>query len=78
MIMKTMFLGAAAALLLSVGSAYADGGQGPIPNTEFTELPNVVAQAPVQDNHAYAANQNGSAHASQQWPTAEYPWLSRG
>jgi hypothetical protein len=73
--MKTMFLAAAAALVFSVGSAYADGGEGPVPNTVFTELPNVVAQAPVQDNHAFATNQNGSnasAYAAQQ-----FPWLPR-
>jgi hypothetical protein len=76
--MKTMFLAATAALVLSVGSAYADGGEGPVPNSAFTELPNVIAQAPVQDNHAYATNQNGSAYASQQRSSALYPWLSRG
>lgn len=76
--MKTMLLAAAAALTLGVGSAYAGDGEGPIPNTQFTEIPNVIAQAPGQDNHAYAANQKGSAYASQQWPASEYPWLSRG
>lgn len=76
--MKTVFLAAAAALVLSVGSAYAGDGEGPIPNTQFTELPNVIAQAPSQDNHAYAATPNGSAYAAQQRPTVVYPWSSRG
>ena len=76
--MKTVFLAAAAALVLSVGSAYAGDGEGPIPNTQFTELPNVIAQAPSQDNHAYAANPNGSTYATQQRPAVVYPWSSRG
>ncbi len=76
--MKTMFLAATAALVFSVGSAYAGDGGGPAANTYFTELPGVIAQAPTQDNHAYAANQNGSAYASQQRSSVQYPWLSRG
>ena len=76
--MKTTFLAAATALVLSVGSAYAGDGEGPVPNTQFTEIPNVIAQAPRQDNHAYAANQNGSAYASQQRPTVVFPWSHWG
>lgn len=77
--MKTMLLAAAAALTLGVGSAYAGDGEGPVANTQFTEIPNVIAQAPVQDNHAYATNQSGSAYASQQQrPTVVFPWSSRG
>ena len=57
--MKTMFLAAAAVLSLGVGSAYANGG-GPVANTLFTELPGVIAQAPVQPApSAVATNQNG-------------------
>jgi hypothetical protein len=77
-IMKTTFLAAAAALVLGVGPAYAGDGGGGAPNTFFTELPGVIAQAPGQDNHAYAAGQNGPVYASQQRPGAEYPWLPRG
>jgi opacity protein-like surface antigen len=76
--MKTMILAAAAALTLGAGSAYAGDGEGPVANTQFTELPNVIAQAPSQDNHAYAANQSGSAYATQQRPTVVFPWSSRG
>ena len=76
--MKTVFLAAAAALVLSVGSAYAGDGEGPIPNTQFTELPNVIAQAPSQDNHAYAASPSGSTYATQQRSTVVFPWSSRG
>lgn len=67
-----------AASIASIGTAYAGDGEGPIPNTQFNELPNVIAQAPVQDNHAYAANQNGSAYATQQHPSVVFPWSSRG
>ena len=66
-----------AASIGSIGTAYADGGDGPAPNTYFTELPGVIAQAPMQDNHAYAANRNGPASANQQRPAVVFPWSSR-
>jgi hypothetical protein len=61
--MKTMLLAAAAALSIGVGSAYADGGDGAIANTYFTELPGVVAQAQVPDAPVYA--QSGQAQSQQ-------------
>ena len=61
--MKTMLLAAAAALSIGVGSAYADGGDGAIDNTYFTELPGVVAQAQVPDAPVYA--QSGQAQSQQ-------------
>lgn len=75
--MRTMLLAAAAALSLGIGSAYAGDGEGPIPNTRFTEQPNFIAQAPVQSNHAYAANQNGSdtsLYATQHRTVSVFPW----
>jgi hypothetical protein len=48
-LMKTILLASAAVLCLSVGVAYADGGDnegGTIANTLFTELPGVVSTAP--------------------------------
>ena len=62
--MKTMLLAAAAALSLGVGSAYADGGDGPAANTFFTELPGVVAQAQVPNAPVYA-QRNGQAQSQQ-------------
>ena len=62
--MKTMLLAAAAALSLGVGSAYADGGDGPAANTFFTELPGVVAQAQVPNAPVYA-QRNGQAQTEQ-------------
>ena len=59
--MKIMLLAAAAALSLGVGSAYAGDGDGPVANTQFTELPRVVAQAPVQNAPAVATARNGQA-----------------
>jgi hypothetical protein len=59
--MKTMLLAAAAAFSLGVGSAYADGGDGPAANTQFTELPGVIAQAPMQNAPVVATAQNGEA-----------------
>ncbi len=55
--MKTMMLAAAAALTLGMGVAFADGGDGPAANTQFTLLPGVVAQAPVQSSSAFAQGQ---------------------
>jgi hypothetical protein len=57
-----MFLAAAAALSLGVSSVYADGGDGPNSNTQFTEIPGVIAQAPVQNAPAVAPAQNGRMH----------------
>ena len=59
--MKTMIIAAAAALSLSMGVAYADSEGGQVANTQFTELPGVVSQAPVQDAPAVATAQNGQA-----------------
>jgi hypothetical protein len=67
--MKTILVVAAAVLSLGIGSAYAGDG-GTVANTWFTELPGVVAQAPVQSapsvatahndpaTHAYVGNSN--------------------
>ncbi len=55
--MKTMIL-AAAALTLSMGAAFADSEGGAEANTLFTEIPGVVAQAPVQ-NSAVVTAQHG-------------------
>jgi hypothetical protein len=60
--MKIMLRAAIAALsIASIGSAYADGGQGPVANSYFTELPGVIAQAPVQNAPSIATARNGQA-----------------
>lgn len=64
--MKTMILATAAVLGLGVGSAYAGEGDGTVANTWFTELPGVVAQAPLQTPSAVARNQATGA------PTAAF------
>ena len=66
-----------AASLASIGTAYAGDGGGPIPNTQFNELPGVIAQAQVQNNQAVAAAQNRSGVATfvtQQHTTSSFPW----
>jgi hypothetical protein len=61
--MRTMLLAAAAALSLSMGVANANEG-GPVANTQFTELPGFLAQAPVYNAPSVATAQNGqTAHA---------------
>lgn len=60
--MKIMLRAAIAAISIgTIGSAYADGGEGPVPNTQFTEIPGVIAQAPVQNAPPVATAQNGQA-----------------
>jgi hypothetical protein len=59
--MKTMIIAAAAALSLGVGSAYADSEGGQVANTQFTETPGFLAQAPVQNAPPVATAQNGQA-----------------
>jgi hypothetical protein len=70
--MKTMILATAAVLSLGVGSVFPGDGEGPVPNTLFTELPGVIAQAPVQQApSAVALGQLGNA------PTAAFATRSR-
>ena len=59
--MKIMLRAAIAALsFANIGPAIAsEGDGGTAPNTFFTELPGVVAQAPVQNAPSIAAAQNG-------------------
>jgi hypothetical protein len=60
--MKTMLRATVMVLSLGTGAAYADGGD-LIANTQFTEIPGVLAQAPVQQvPSAVATNQNGVTH----------------
>ena len=61
--MKIMLRAAIAALsFASIGSAIAsEGDGGTVANTFFTELPGVVAQAPVQNAPTVATAQNGQA-----------------
>jgi hypothetical protein len=55
--MKTMFLAAAAALSLGVGSAYADSVGGQVPNNWFTMQPGFLSKPAVQQApSAMAAN----------------------
>jgi hypothetical protein len=76
--MKTMLLAAAVVLTFGAGAAYAGDGEGPIPNTVFSETPNVIAQAPVYNsNRAVASAQNGgstSVFVTQQHPVSVFPW----
>ena len=52
--MKTMILAAATLLSVSAGVAYAGDGEGPAANSQFTEIPGVVAQAQVPNAPVYA------------------------
>ena len=72
--MKTMFLAAASALSLGIGSAYASEG-GQVANTFFTSLPGVIAQAPVQNAPAVATAQNGQAARAYVTQSSHGTWL---
>lgn len=75
--MKIMVRAAIMAVsLASIGTAYAGEG-GPVPNTQFTEIPGVVAQAQVDNNQAVAAARNRSGVATfvtQQDTNSAFPW----
>ena len=73
--MKTMFLAAAAALSLGIGSAYADSEGGQIANTQFTEIPGFLAQAPAQNAPAVATAQNGHAVQTYATQSSHGTWL---
>jgi hypothetical protein len=75
--MKTMLLAAAAALSLGVGSAYASEGDN-IPNTFFTELPGVIAQAPAQTVPSVATAHSGqSTHVYLSRSQSQGTWLTQ-
>ena len=71
--MKTMIIAAAAAL--SIGSAFAGEDGGINANTEFTDLPGVIAQAPVQNAPAVATAQNGQAVQAYVAQSSHGTWL---
>ena len=77
--MKTMLLAAAAALSLGIGSAYAsDSEGGQIANTQFTEIPGFLAQAPAQNAPAVATAQNGRAVQTYATQSSHGTWLNFG
>jgi hypothetical protein len=63
--------------IASIGTAYAGDGGGTIANTQFTEIPGVVAEAQVQNNQAIAAAQGRPGVATfvtQRRTTSAFPW----
>jgi hypothetical protein len=76
--MKTMMIAAAAVLSLGMSTAFADGGDGPVANTQFTELPGVIAQAPTSSSTAFAQTPTGNGTAlfmTGSRPVAQpFPW----
>ena len=74
--MRIMLRAAMAALsIASIGSAYADGGEGVVANTEFTETPGVVAQAPVRNVPLVATAQDGQAAQTYESHANGATWL---
>ena len=74
--MKTMLLAAVAALSLGIGSAYAsDSEGGQIANTQFTEIPGFLAQAPAQNAPAVATAQNRQAVRAYVTQSSHGTWL---
>ena len=59
--MKIMILATAAVFSLGVGSAYADSEGASTVDTQFTQIPGVMAQAPAQTAPPVAIAQNGRA-----------------
>ena len=73
--MKIMLLATAAALSLSMGVAYAESEGGPVANTQFTENPSYLAQAPVQNAPSVATAQNGQAVHMYATQSSRGTWL---
>ena len=59
--MKNLMLAGAVIFGLGAANAYAEGEGGPVANTQFTEIPGVVAHASTQNVPAVATAQNGQA-----------------
>jgi hypothetical protein len=76
--MKTLMLAAAAVLSLGMSAAFADGGDGPVANTQFTQLPGVIAQAQTSNSTALAQSPAGNGTAlfvTGSRPVAQpFPW----
>jgi hypothetical protein len=70
---STALLAAVASLGLSIAPAFADGGQGTVPNTYFTELPGVVAKpatggaATVQQQAGPSIGTYATNHSTGTW-----------
>ena len=73
--MKTMLLAAAAVLSLGVGAAYADSEGGQQANTQFTQTPGFLAQAPAQNRQAVATAQNGPVVQTYATQSSRGTWL---
>jgi hypothetical protein len=76
--MRTLILATAAVLSLGAGAAYAGDGDGTAANTFFTQLPGVIAQAPVQQApSAVARNQAGGGSPTAAFVTTQHSgtWL---
>jgi hypothetical protein len=74
--MRIMLRAAMAALSIAgIGSAYADGGDGIVANTQFTEIPGVVAQAPIQNVPLVATAQDGQAVQTNESHANRTTWL---
>ena len=65
----------AAVGLASIGSAYADGPGGTIPNTFFTQLPGVAPTTPGLRAPAVAATQSGQPAAAYATQSNRGTWL---
>jgi hypothetical protein len=76
--MKTTILAAATMLSLGIGSAYAGDGDVPQADTFFTELPGVIAQAPVQQAPLVATAQVGQATQAYVANSNRGTWLFQG
>jgi hypothetical protein len=74
--MKIMLRAAmAAASIATIGSAYADEGEGVAANTLFTEIPGIVGQAPVQNAPAIATAQSWRAVPVYVTRSSQGTWL---
>lgn len=72
--MKLLLRAAVSVFSMGIASAYANEG-GPAANTLFTDIPGVIAQAPVQNAPAFATAQSGQAVQTYATQSGRGTWL---
>jgi hypothetical protein len=65
----------AAVSIASIGPAFAGDGEGTVANTRFTQMPGVVAQAPVQNAPGVATAQTGQGTHVYATQSSHGTWL---
>ena len=74
--MRILIYAAVAATFAGVGPAIAGDGEGAVANSQFTLLPNVIAESPVQNAASVASVQHGQGTGTFVTQTSLGTWLN--